>query len=53
MNRLTLNERLLIVAFILLVLVGSFVRYRRALRDRPETERTQIDDAPGARTDQF
>lgn len=36
MNHLTWNERLLIVAVVLLIFIGGFVRYRRALRDHPE-----------------
>ena len=36
MKQLTLHERVLIVAVVALLLIGSIVRYSRALRDRPD-----------------
>ncbi len=56
MNHLTWNERLLIVAVVLLVLIGGVVRYCRALRDHPGTDEgdgTAIitEHAAGSRTD--
>lgn len=40
MKHLTGTERLLIVAFVMLVLLGSIVRYYRAQRDAPDSPPT-------------
>ncbi|MFT5109201.1 MAG: hypothetical protein ACI9UA_004848 [Pseudoalteromonas tetraodonis] len=52
MKHLTLHERLLIVAVVALVLVGSIVRLCRALRDQPDPPKgIAIEHAAGTRTD--
>ena len=53
MNHLTWHERLLIVAIVLLLLVGSIVRYFRALRDQTDVGggNATIEHAAGTRTD--
>ena len=54
MKHLTLHERLLIVAGVALILIGSVARYYRALRDRPDPPvgRAEIssEHAQGTRT---